>query len=90
MPDRILKAGTIITMDPSRPRAEAVAVANGRITAVGSLDECRAAAPGAEVVDTGAAALLPGLVEPHSHPMMSGVALNQPARNITPFNDPHW
>ena len=90
MPDRILKAGTIITMDPSRPRAEAVAVANGRITAVGSLDECRAAAPGAEVVDTGAAALLPGLVEPHSHPMVSGVALNPPARNITPFNDPHW
>ena len=42
------------------------------------------------MIDTGAAALLPGLVEPHSHPIMSGVALNPPARNITPFKDPSW
>ena len=90
MSDRILKAGTVITMDPTRPRAEAVAMSAGRITALGSLDECRAAAPDAEVVDTGAAALLPGLIEPHSHPLMSGVATEPPARNITPFNMPNW
>ncbi len=30
------------------------------------------AVPGREVVDTGAGALLPGFVEPHSHPVMSG------------------
>jgi len=90
MSDQILKAGTVITMDPTRPRAEAVAVSAGRITAVGSLDECRAAAPDAEVVDTGAAALLPGLIEPHSHPLMSGVATEPPARNITPFRMPNW
>lgn len=77
-------------MDPDKPRAEAVAVSGGKVVAVGSLDECRKAAPGAEVVDTGAAALLPGLVEPHSHPLMSGVALNPPARNITPFEYPTW
>ena len=88
--DRILKAGTVITMDPDKPRAEAVAVSGGKIVAVGSLAECRAAAPGADVVDTGATALLPGLVEPHSHPLMSGVALNPPARNITPFQYPAW
>ena len=90
MEQRILKSGTVITMDPGQPRAEAVAVSDGRITAVGSLEDCRAALPGAEVVDTGAAALLPGLVEPHSHPLMSGVALNPPAVNITPFKDPNW
>jgi predicted amidohydrolase YtcJ len=90
MAQRILKAGTVITMDPGQPRAEAVAVSDGRITAVGSLEDCRAALPGAEVVDTGAAALLPGLVEPHSHPLMSGVALEAPAVNITPFKDPKW
>lgn len=77
-------------MDAARPRAEAVAVSGGRITAVGSRDECRAALPGAEVVDTGAAALLPGLIEPHGHPLMSGVALEAPAVNITPFKDPKW
>lgn len=90
MTDRIVTAATVITMDPGAPRAEAVAVSDGTIAAVGSLEECRAALPGAEVVDTGAAALLPGLIEPHSHPLMSGVALNAPARNITPFKDPSW
>ena len=90
MTDRILTAATVITMDPDRPRADAVAVSGGRITAVGTLDDCRAAAPGAEVVDTGAAALLPGLIEPHSHPLMSGVATEPPARNITPFQVPKW
>lgn len=90
MAQRILKAGSVITMDQGQPRAEAVAVSDGRITAVGSLDDCRAALPDAEVVDTGAAALLPGLVEPHSHPLMSGVALEAPAVNITPFKDPKW
>ena len=90
MTDQILKAGTVITMDPDRPRADAVAVSNGRISAVGSLDECRKALPGAELVDTGAATLLPGLIEPHSHPLMSGVATEPPARNITPFQLPNW
>ena len=90
MTDRILTAGTVITMDAARPRAEAVAVSGGRITTVGSVDECRAALPGAEVVDTGVAALLPGLIEPHGHPLMSGVALEAPAVNITPFKDPNW
>ena len=90
MSDRILTASTVITMDPDRPRAEAVAVADGRIVAVGSLQECRAATTGAEVIDTGAAALLPGLVEPHSHPLMSGVATEAPARNITPFTVPNF
>lgn len=90
MTDRILKAATVITMDPGTPRAEAVAVSGGTITAVGTLDQCRAAVPDAEVVDTGAAALLPGLVEPHSHPLMSGISLETPAVNITPFVYPKW
>lgn len=90
MTDRILKAATVITMDPATPRAEAVAVSGGRVTAVGTLDQCRAALPDAEVIDTGAAALLPGLVEPHSHPLMSGIALESPAVNIAPFKDPSW
>lgn len=90
MTDRILRAGTVITMDPSQPRAEAVAVSDGRIVAVGSMEQCRAATTGADVIATGAAALLPGLIEPHSHPMMSGVATEPPARNVTPFQLPKW
>ncbi len=90
MSSQILKAGTVITMDPRLPRAEAVAVTDGRIAAVGSLADCQAASPDAEVVDTGVAALLPGFVEPHSHPVMSGVATQPPARSIAPWDAPTW
>ncbi|MBB2992475.1 hypothetical protein FHR72_003976 [Mycolicibacterium iranicum] len=90
MGDVILTAQTIITMDDAAPRARAVAVSDGRIVAVGSLDDCRAALPSGEVVDTGAAALAPGFVEPHSHPLISGVATQAPARSIAPWDCPTW
>ncbi|WP_319433217.1 amidohydrolase [Mycobacterium sp. RTGN5] len=90
MSTKILTAGTVITMDPARPRAEAVAVSDGRIVAVGSVAECREDHPDAELIDTGVAALLPGLVEPHSHPVMSGVATQPPARSIAPWDAPTW
>ena len=41
-PDLIIVNADIITMDPSRPRAQAVAVADGRISAVGSDNEITA------------------------------------------------
>ncbi len=87
---QILTAGTIITMDRAQPRADAVAVVDGRIAAVGSVDECRDNHPDAEVIDTGAAALVPGFIEPHSHPVMSGVATQPPARSIAPWDAPTW
>ena len=39
--------GNVVTMDPRRPRAEAFAVADGVVVAVGSEAEARAALPGA-------------------------------------------
>lgn len=90
MADQILTAGTIITMDDSAPRAEAVAVSDGKIVAVGTLAQCQAALPNAEVVDTKAAALMPGFVEPHSHPVMSGIATQAPAHSIAPWDAPTW
>ena len=38
-PDLILKNGVILTLDARQPRAEAIAIAGGRILAVGSNDE---------------------------------------------------
>jgi predicted amidohydrolase YtcJ len=90
MTDQILTATTVITMDKDAPRAQAVAVSGGRIVAVGSIADCRAALPGAPVVDTGAAALLPGFVEPHGHPLISGVATQPPARSIAPWDASTW
>lgn len=90
MSTTILTAGTVITMNAAQPRAEAVAVSDGRIAAVGSVAQCRMDYPDAELIDTGVAALLPGLVEPHSHPVMSGIATQPPARSIAPWDAPTW
>lgn len=90
MADVILTAETIITMDEKSPRAQAVAVSGDRIAAVGTLDACRSALPDADVVDTGVAALAPGFVEPHGHPLISGVATQAPARSIAPWDAPTW
>ena len=66
----ILKASTIITMDDKNPRAEAVAfdTSTKKITAIGSFDDVRATAPQATIKDLGSTVLMPGFVEPHSHP----------------------
>lgn len=90
MADVILTADTILTMDSESSRAEAVAVSDGMIIAVGSLADAQAALPNAEVIDTQAAALMPGFVEPHSHPVLSGAFIMPPARYIAPWVAPTW
>ena len=63
----IFAAAKIITMDPNRPTATHVAVRDGRILGVGSLDEL--GGWGAYDLDERFAdkVLMPGLVEGHSH-----------------------
>lgn len=90
MSDRILTAASVITMDPLRARAEAVAVSDGVIKTVGSLEECIAAVPAAEREDLGDAVLLPGFIEPHSHPVVSGMVTMPPSYDIAPWRAPTW
>ena len=72
-PDLILTGGRIHTVDPDRPEAEALAIANGRIVAVGSADEVGALAGEAtEVRDLGGAFVMPGLVDVHNHHFLAG------------------
>lgn len=67
-PDLILTEARILTMDPARPRAEALAIAGDRILALGRSDEVRAlAGPGTRVIGAGGRTLLPGFVESHMH-----------------------
>jgi len=67
-PDRILVNGTIHTMDEARPRAEAVALTGGRISALGSSSEILALkGPQTEVIDLQHATVVPGLKESHGH-----------------------
>jgi predicted amidohydrolase YtcJ len=91
--DLILKASTIITMAEAQPRAEAVAVdtATGTIAAVGTLADVQSAAPGVAVTDLGQTVLMPGFVEPHSHPILSGMVTQSPAYWIAPYMGfPTW
>jgi len=62
--------GDIYTVDSSHPSAEAVAVHDGRIVAVGSASGCRQAlGKGYEPVDLRGRALLPGFIDTHLHPV---------------------
>jgi predicted amidohydrolase YtcJ len=85
--DLILKAASIITMDVDQPRAEAIAVdtSSGTITAVGSLGEVQAAAPGVPVTDLGTDVLMPGFIDAHSHPLLGGMVTQSPAYWISPY-----
>ena len=84
--DLILKAVTIITMDASAARAEAVAIdtTSGRIAVVGTLEACQQAAPAAKVRDLGPTVLMPGFIDPHSHPLLGGIVTQEPAYWISP------
>lgn len=66
--DLILTNADIRSMDPMMPRAEAMAVAGGRILALGSTAEMRAlAGEGAEHLDAGGRLVLPGFHDTHIH-----------------------
>lgn len=66
--------GSIITMDPRRPRAEAMAIRGERIVAVGTLADARdAAGPGAREIGFGDGAILPGLIDTHNHMFWTGI-----------------
>ncbi|MEN5177498.1 amidohydrolase [Brevundimonas diminuta] len=70
----VFTGGPILTIDDAMPTAEAVAVRNGVIVAVGSLDAARAAAGrGARTVNLDGRTLLPGFFDPHGHVAMVGL-----------------
>jgi predicted amidohydrolase YtcJ len=83
----ILKASSIVTMNDSAPTAEAVAIdtSSGLITAIGTLADVQAAAPGVDVTDLGSTVLMPGFIDAHSHPALSGMVTQAPAYWIAPY-----
>ena len=66
--DLLLVNGRVHTFDPAHPEAEALLVRGERIVAVGSASALRAqAAPDARVLDLGGRAVIPGLIDTHTH-----------------------
>ncbi|WP_010460867.1 amidohydrolase [Acidovorax radicis] len=74
LPTLILHHPRIFTMAASRPWAEAISVQEGRIVAVGTLQEAQAALPDAQVVDLPGAMVVPGLLDVHNHFVWAGRA----------------
>jgi hypothetical protein len=66
--DLVLHNGRVYTMDPARPRAQALAIAGNRILAVGSDAELLPLlGPGGRAVDLAGQAAIPGLIDAHIH-----------------------
>lgn len=77
--DTVYTGGDIITIVPGQPTAEALAVKDGLIVAVGSRADVEAAFKGPETrtVDLGGKTLLPGFIDAHSHYISSLMVANQ-------------
>ncbi|MBZ5739364.1 amidohydrolase [Nocardioides mangrovi] len=66
--------GRLRTMDPERPTAEAMAVRDDTIVAVGTRAEVLAACPeGTPVEDLGETCVLPGFIDTHLHLLRGGL-----------------
>ena len=88
--DLILRGATVLTMNPRRPRAEAVAIRGDRILAVGSDGDIRALrGPSTEVLELAGRTVVPGFNDAHNHMAGFGlqlrmVALKAPAVQSVP------
>ncbi len=73
-PEIILYNGNIFTVNPKEPTAQALAIADGRLIAVGSNTEIlRLATARTKKIDVGFKTVLPGFIDAHTHPAYSGI-----------------
>ena len=73
--DLVLRNGTVYTLDPARPSAEAVAVQGDRIVAVGAEADVRPwIGPTTRVIDLAGRTAIPGFIESHGHFLSLGRA----------------
>ena len=77
----------IVTMDPKRPSAEAMAVSGGRIVAIGTESEVRASiGVYAKFYNLEGRTIVPGFIETHDHLYMS--SSQYLVTDVTPFTTP--
>ena len=78
--DIILVGAKVVTADPSRPIAEAIALAGGRIRAVGSIEEIRRLS-GVQTrsVNLQGATIIPGLIDAHVHLLIAPQITDEPS-----------
>lgn len=72
----ILSGGDVWTLDPARPRASAIAISDGVITAVGNDSDVESLrGPSTVGLDAGGGTVTPGLVDAHAHLVGLGESL---------------
>jgi predicted amidohydrolase YtcJ len=73
-PEVILFNGNIFTVNLKEPTAQALAIADGRLIAIGSnKDILKLATARTKKIDVGYKTVLPGFIDAHSHPAYSGI-----------------
>lgn len=76
--DLLFYNGNILTIDADRPRAQAIAIRDGRIIAVGSDDDLAEFRRSAKrAVDLDGATLMPGFIDAHTHFVSGGMTLSR-------------
>ena len=81
----VVITGTVLTVDDARPTAEALAVADGRIVAVGDRSDVAGfIGPDTQTIDLGDGCVMPGFIEAHGHPLMEAIALSDRIVDIRP------
>lgn len=85
----VFVAKEIITMDQAQPRAEAVAVIDGRIAALGTLAEVRALADD-QPYDLDETfrdkVVIAGFIEQHVHPVLASLTMSSEVISIEPWD----
>ncbi len=72
--DTIYHNGPILTIDDTNPRAEAVAVKDGKILSVGKKDDVlKTKGDATKLVDLSGRTMLPGFVDAHGHVFAGGI-----------------
>lgn len=67
----VLLGGKVITIDPRRPRAEAIAIKDGRFLRVGNNEEARETiGKGTEIRHLDGMTVVPGFNDAHNHPLL--------------------
>ena len=73
-PDMVLLGGTVLTVDTDNSIAEAIAITDNRISAVGGTDEIRAlSGDNTTVIELEGRTVIPGLTDSHIHVIRAGL-----------------